>query len=89
MRQRKVNLDSYEEELAACEQGIGGALKEARDAVAAAEPAQKELEMKVAQLGMEDPGDGNLQPIVFRGHVTPIAATCYWGLAPGGKRLRR
>ena len=36
----------------------------------------------------KDPGDGNLQPIVFRGHVTPIAAACYWGLVPGGKRLR-
>ena len=35
-----------------------------------------------------DPGDGNLQPIVFRGHVALIAAACYWGLAPGGKRLR-
>ena len=50
MAQRKVNLDSHEEELAAREQAIGGALKEARDAAAAAEAAKKELEAKVAQL---------------------------------------
>ena len=50
MAQRKVNLDSHEEELAAREQAIGGALKEAKDAAAAAEAAKKELEMKVAQL---------------------------------------
>ena len=50
MAQRKVNLDSHEEELAAREQSIGGALKEARDAAAAAEAAKKELETKVAQL---------------------------------------
>src|SRR4051812_31054590 len=35
-----------------------------------------------------DPGDGNLQPVVFRGHVAPITAAHYWSLAPGGKRLR-
>ena len=40
----------HEEELAAREQAIGGALKEARDAAAAAEAAKKELETKVAQL---------------------------------------
>ena len=50
MAQRKVNLDSHEEELAAREQAIGGALKEAKDAAAAAEAAKKELETKVAQL---------------------------------------
>ena len=50
MAQRKVNLDSHEEELAAREQAIGGALQEARDAAAAAEAAKKELEAKVAQL---------------------------------------
>ena len=50
MAQRKVNLDSHEEELAAREQAIGGALKEARDAAAAAEAAKKELEVKVVQL---------------------------------------
>ena len=49
MAQRKVNLDSHEEELAEREQAIGGALKEARDAAAAAEAAKKELEAKVAQ----------------------------------------
>ena len=50
MAQRKVNLDSHEEELATREQAIGGALQEARDAAAAAEAAKKELEVKVAQL---------------------------------------
>ena len=48
MAQRKVNLDSHEEELAAREQAIGGAVKEARDAAEAAEAAKKELETKVA-----------------------------------------
>ena len=50
MAQRKVNLDSHEEELAAREQTFGGALKEAEDAAAAAEAANKELETKMAQL---------------------------------------
>ena len=50
LAQCKVNLDSHEEELVACEQAIGGALKEAKDAAAAAEAAKKELEAKVAQL---------------------------------------
>ncbi|XP_040256139.1 uncharacterized protein [Aegilops tauschii subsp. strangulata] len=50
LSQRQVNLDSHEEELAACEQTVGGALKEAKDAAAAAEAAKKVLEMKVAQL---------------------------------------
>ena len=36
----------------------------------------------------KDPGDGNLQPIVFRGHVAPIVAALYWGLSQGGKWLR-
>ena len=48
--QRKVNLDSHEEELAAHEQQFGGALKQAEDAAAVAEAAKKELERKVAQL---------------------------------------
>ena len=48
MAQRKVNLDSHEEELASREQTFGGALKEAEDAAAAAEAAKKELETKVA-----------------------------------------
>ena len=50
MMQRKVNLDSHEEELAARERTFGGALKEAKDAAAAAEAAKKELETKVVQL---------------------------------------
>ena len=50
LAQRKVNLDSHEEELVTREQAIGGALKEARDAAAAVEAAKKELETKVAQL---------------------------------------
>ena len=50
MAQRKVNLDSHEEELAAREQASGGALKEAKDAAAATEAAKKELETRVAQL---------------------------------------
>ena len=41
--QRKVNLDSYEEELAVCEQSLGGSLQEAKDAGVAAETAKKEL----------------------------------------------
>ncbi|MBA1414078.1 hypothetical protein G9G97_31575, partial [Klebsiella pneumoniae] len=40
LTQKKVNLDSHEEELAAREQAIGGALKEAKDAAAAAEAAK-------------------------------------------------
>ena len=50
MAQQKVNPDSHEEELAAREQTVGGALKETRDAAAAAEAAKKVLELKVAQL---------------------------------------
>ena len=50
LTQRKVNLDSYEEELAAREQSLGGALKEAKHAAAAAEAAKKELEVKMTQL---------------------------------------
>ena len=45
--QRKANLDSYEEELVAREQTLGGALKEAKDAAAAAEAAKKELETRM------------------------------------------
>ena len=41
LTQRKVNLDSYKEELGAREQSLGGALKEAKDAAAAAEAAKK------------------------------------------------
>src|SRR3954467_7522823 len=48
--QLKASLDSHEEELAAREQTLGGALKEAKDAAAAAEAAKKKLETKVAQL---------------------------------------
>ena len=33
-------------------------------------------------------GDGNLQPVIFRGHVAPIVTAYYWGLAPGGEWLR-
>ena len=50
LAQRKVNLDSHEEELAAREQTFGEALKEGKDAAAAAEAAKKELETKMAQL---------------------------------------
>ena len=50
LAQRKVNLDSHEEELAARERALGGSLQEAKDAAAAAETAKKELEVKVAQL---------------------------------------
>ena len=48
--QRKVNLDSHEEELAVREQKFCGALKQAEDAAAVAKAARKELETKVAQL---------------------------------------
>ena len=40
MAQWKVNLDSHEEELVAREQTLGGALKAAKDAAAAAEAAK-------------------------------------------------
>ena len=50
LTQRKVNLDSHEEDLAAREQALGGELKEAKAAAAAAETAKKELKAKVAQL---------------------------------------
>lgn len=50
LTQRKVNLDSYKEELAAREETLGRALKEAKEAVVAAEAAKKELEVKVTQL---------------------------------------
>jgi len=50
LAQRKVNLDSHEEELAAWEQAIDGALKELKDAAAAAEAAKKEWEVKMTQL---------------------------------------
>src|SRR3954463_6877237 len=43
----KDSLDSHEEELAAREQTLSGALKEGKDAAAAAEAAKKELEAKV------------------------------------------
>src|SRR3954468_18519745 len=46
----KASMDSHEEELAAREQTLSGALKEAKDAAAAAEAAKKELETKEAQL---------------------------------------
>ena len=36
----------------------------------------------------KDPGDGDLQPLVFWGHVAPIIAAHYWGLAQGSERLR-
>lgn len=49
LTQWKVNLDSYEE-LAAREESLGGALKEAKDAAAAAEAAKKDLEVKVTRL---------------------------------------
>ena len=48
--QQKAYLNSDEEELVGREQALGGALKEARDAAAAAEAAKKVLELKVAQL---------------------------------------
>src|SRR3954462_11299836 len=48
LAQRKINLDSHEEELAARERTLGGAIKQAKDAAAAAEAAKKELETKVA-----------------------------------------
>ena len=48
LAQRKVNLDAHEEELAVREEKLGGALKQAEDAAAAAEAAKKELETKVA-----------------------------------------
>ena len=50
LRQRKVDLDSHEDDLTAREQSLGGALQEARDAAAAAETAKRDLEARVAQL---------------------------------------
>src|SRR4051812_30317928 len=51
--QQKASLASHEEEVAAREQALGGALKKAQDAAAAAETAKKELEAKVAQLDID------------------------------------
>src|SRR3954466_666587 len=50
LAQQKASLASHEEEVAAREQPLGGALKEAQDAAAAAEAAKEALEVKVAQL---------------------------------------
>ena len=98
LRQRRVQLHDSEVEIEAwpqphdvCRvlelsggptpllQGGDAAAKEICAYSAYSEPSKPEA---------KDAGDGNLQPIIFRGHVTPIAAACYWGLAPGGKRLR-
>src|SRR4051812_44177608 len=46
--QQKAGLASHEEEVAAREQALGGDLKKAQDAAAAAETAKKELEARVA-----------------------------------------
>src|SRR3954469_5212055 len=48
--QKTASLASHEEEVAAREQALGGDLKKAQDAAAAAETAKKELEARVAQL---------------------------------------
>src|SRR3954468_11973957 len=48
--QKTASLASHEEEVAAREQALGGDLKKAQDAAAAAETAKKELETRVAQL---------------------------------------
>ena len=74
LAQRKVNLDSHEEELAAREQAIGGALKEAKDAVAAAEAAKKELEMKVAQLEADLKASGEELAVLKREREKDAAA---------------
>src|SRR6187401_2127568 len=50
LTQRKVDLDAHSEDLTAREQALGGELKEAKAAAAAAETAKKDLEAKVAQL---------------------------------------
>ncbi|KAM3330611.1 hypothetical protein ACQJBY_027042 [Aegilops geniculata] len=50
LAQQKASLASHEEEVAAREQALGGALKEARDAAAAAETAKEALEARVVQL---------------------------------------
>ena len=36
----------------------------------------------------KDPSNGDLQPLVFRGHVAPVIAAHYWSLAHGGEGLR-
>src|SRR3954464_158804 len=51
--QKTASLASHEEEVAAREQALGGDLKEAQDAAAAAETAKKELEARVARLGTD------------------------------------
>src|SRR3954467_3502667 len=48
--QKTASLASHEEEVAAREQALGGDLKKAQDAAAAAETAKKKLETRVAQL---------------------------------------
>ena len=36
----------------------------------------------------KNPSDGDLQPLVFRGHVAPVIAAHYWSLPHGGEGLR-
>ena len=74
MAQRKVNLDIHEEELAAREQAIGGALKEAKDAAAAAEAAKKELETKVARLEADLRASGEELAVLKREREKDAAA---------------
>ena len=50
LNQRKVELDAHDDELTVRKQALGGALKEAKEAAAAAETAKRSLELKVEQL---------------------------------------
>ena len=73
-----VNLDSHEEELAAYEQAIGGALKEAKDVAAAAEAAKKELETKMAQLeaDLKASGEELVRSSVSARRMLPPMVSC-------------
>ena len=89
MAQRKVNLDSHEEELAAREQTFGGALKEAEDAAAAAEAAKKELETKMAQLeaDLKASGEELVRSSVSARRTPPLMASCRVVSLRGAKSL--
>ena len=60
-------------------QGGDAAAKEVCANCAYSEPGKPEA---------KDPGDGDLQSVVFQGHVAPIVAAHDWGLAQGSERLR-
>src|SRR3954469_19692198 len=89
LAQRKVNLDSHEEELAARKRTLGGVIKQAEDAAAAAEAAKKELETKVAQLEADLKASGEELAALKRerGKDAYSHSELQAGLAEKGKEL--